>query len=143
MTAGNGKTGGRASDTGWDELLRLARAARLAAIAPFSGYRVGAALEAEDGTVYTGCNIENASFGLTMCAERVALLKALSEGARGFRRIAIAADGPEPPFPCGACRQFLFEYAPGLEVVVDGDGTVRTIEDLLPAGFRLQRPPAR
>lgn len=142
MAAGEGMTGAP-HPTGWEEVLRLARAARLAAIAPFSGYRVGAALEAEDGTIYTGCNIENASFGLTMCAERVALFKALSEGARRFRRMAIAADGPEPPFPCGACRQLLFEYAPGLEVVVDGDGTVRAIEELLPAGFRLGRPASR
>ena len=122
----------------WASLRRLARAARERAIAPFSRYRVGAALEAEDGTVYTGCNIENASLGLTMCAERVALFKALSEGVRRFRRIAIAAAGPEPPFPCGACRQLLFEYAPGLEVWIEGEERARTIEELLPAGFRLE-----
>lgn len=140
MTAVHGEDPEGRDLSGWDGLLRLARAARLAAVAPFSGYRVGAALEAEDGTVYTGCNIENASFGLTMCAERVALFKALSEGARRFRRIAIAADGPEPPFPCGACRQLLFEYAPGAEVLVEGAGPARAIEDLLPQGFRLRRP---
>lgn len=125
----------------WDALRRLARAAMEGASAPFSRYRVGAALEAEDGTVYTGCNVESASFGLTTCAERVALLKAVSEGARRFRRMAVVADGPALPIPCGACRQLLWEYAPDLEVWVQGEPSPRGIAELLPAGFRFD--PAR
>ncbi|ADU51346.1 pyrimidine-nucleoside phosphorylase [Thermaerobacter marianensis DSM 12885] len=130
---------GRKAGTGWETLHRLARAARESAVAPFSRYRVGAALETAGGRIYTGGNIENASFGLTMCAERVALFKALSEGERRFTRIVITADGPEPAFPCGACRQLLFEYAPGLEVWIDGQPAPQPIEALLPLGFRLER----
>ncbi|EKP93770.1 pyrimidine-nucleoside phosphorylase [Thermaerobacter subterraneus] len=137
--AGAGATGAASPPSGWEPLVQLARAARHSAIAPFSRYRVGAALEAADGRIFTGANIENASFGLTMCAERVALFKALSEGVRQFRRIVITADGPEPAFPCGACRQLLFEYAPGLAVWVDGQPAPQPIETLLPHGFRLQR----
>ncbi|GAB6876074.1 pyrimidine-nucleoside phosphorylase [Thermaerobacter litoralis] len=141
---GAGAAGARQAVAGlatgdWGPLMELARAARETAIAPFSRYRVGAALEAEDGRVFTGGNIENASFGLTMCAERVALFKALSEGARRFKRIVVTADGPEPAFPCGACRQLLFEYAPGLQVWIDGQPAPQPIEALLPHGFRLER----
>ena len=124
---------------GWGHLVELARAARETALAPFSRYRVGAALEAADGRVFTGGNVESASFGLTMCAERVALFKALSEGQRRFTRLVVAADGPERPFPCGACRQLLFEYAPALEVWVDGEPAPLPITALLPHGFRLER----
>ncbi|HEY8552875.1 MAG TPA: pyrimidine-nucleoside phosphorylase [Thermaerobacter sp.] len=125
--------------TAWQALRRLARAAREAAIAPYSRYRVGAALEGAGGRIYTGANVENASLGLTMCAERVALFKALSAGERRFTRLVVAADGPEPPYPCGACRQLLFEFAPGLEVWVDGQPAPRPIAVLLPHGFRLER----
>lgn len=103
---------------------------------PYSHYPVGAALLAADGRVFTGCNIENAAFGNTMCAERTALFKAVSEGARTFRTIAIAAHGAAP-FPCGACRQSLNEFAPDLRILVTWDGEVRetTLRALLPEGF--------
>jgi cytidine deaminase len=97
-------------------LLDHALRARDRAIAPFSHFQVGAALEAKDGRIYTGCNIENASYGLTVCAERVALLKALSEGARNFNRMALVTDGSEPTYPCGACRQLLWEFCGDIEV---------------------------
>ena len=119
-----------------EKLMELARQARENAYAPYSHYRVGAALLAEDGTVYTGCNIENAAFGNTMCAERTALFKAVSEGVREFTAIAIASRG-SAPFPCGACRQSLNEFAPDLRVLVTWDGNVRetTLRALLPEGF--------
>ena len=106
------------------------------AYVPYSGYRVGAALLGRDGKVYTGCNVENAAYGNTLCAERTALCKAVSEGAREFTTIAIAAVG-SAPFPCGACRQSLYEFAPGLRVLVTWDGNVREamLSDLLPEGF--------
>lgn len=103
---------------------------------PYSHHPVGAALLAADGRVFTGCNIENAAFGNTMCAERTALFKAVSEGARAFQTIAIAARGAAP-FPCGACRQSLNEFAPDLRILVTWDGEVRetTLRALLPEGF--------
>ena len=118
------------------ELLDMAIRAREFAYTPYSGYRVGAALETEDGRVYTGCNIENAAYGNTICAERTALGKAVSEGARRFTRIAIASSG-SAPFPCGACRQSLYEFAPDLRVLVTWDGNERetTLRALLPEGF--------
>ena len=100
------------------DLLRAARQARRHAHAAFSKFKVGAALETADGTIVTGCNIENATYGLTMCAERVAMFKALSEGHRRFRRIAIVADTSEPTPPCGACRQILWEFGGDLEIVL-------------------------
>ena len=100
------------------ELVAAARAARAFARAEFSRCEVGAALEVADGTIVTGCNIENATYGLTICAERVAMFKALSEGHRAFRRIAIVADTKEPASPCGACRQILWEFGGDLEVVL-------------------------
>lgn len=119
-------------------LIELAVEARKRAYCPYSNFPVGAALLAKDGRIFTGCNVENASYGLTMCAERVALFKAVSEGARGFLAIAIAC-GEGPCAPCGACRQVLHELAPGLEVIMtDGEGkTVRRgkLADLLPQAF--------
>ena len=108
-----GETLGDAAD-----LIRAARDVRRHAHAPFSRFRVGAALETRDGTIVTGCNVENVSYGLTMCAERVAIFKALSEGHRRFRRVAIAADTTAPTPPCGACRQILWEFGGDLEVIV-------------------------
>jgi cytidine deaminase len=99
-------------------LVAAAHAARARAVAPFSGFTVGAALETENGSIVTGCNIENASYGLTMCAERVAVFKAVSEGHRAFRRIAVVVDAREPAAPCGACRQILWEYGGDLEVIL-------------------------
>jgi cytidine deaminase len=101
-----------------ERLITAARAARASAIAPFSGFAVGAALAAASGIIYTGCNIENASFGLTVCAERVALLKALSEGERAFTMMAVVADVASATPPCGACRQLLWEYCGDIPIVL-------------------------
>ena len=101
-----------------DALVAAARAAREHARAPYSGFKVGAALECDDGTIVTGCNVENATYGLTVCAERVALLKALSDGRDRFVRVAVVADTTRPTPPCGPCRQLLWEYAGDIEVVM-------------------------
>jgi cytidine deaminase len=121
-----------------DRLVTAARQAREAAIAPYSKFKVGAALEAADGTIITGCNIENASYGLTMCAERVAMFKALSEGHRQFTRLVVVADTDEPTSPCGACRQVLWEGGRDLEVVLANLTAVigrHTMAELLPLPF--------
>lgn len=124
------------------ELLELAREAAKSAYAPFSNFRVGAAVSA-GGNIFTGCNIENASFGLTICAERVAIFKAVSTGVRKIDAIAVACiDAPlhgnkDSLMPCGACRQVMAEFAEGgLPVVVDRAGDF-TLERLLPSAFRL------
>ena len=101
-----------------DRLVAAARAARERAVADYSGFKVGAALETQDGEIVAGCNIENATYGLTICAERVAMFKALSEGHRNFRRIAVVADTADPTPPCGPCRQILWEFAGDIEVVL-------------------------
>lgn len=103
-------------------LVDAARSARERAYAPYSRYRVGAALLAASGRVYTGCNIENAAYGATMCAERVALFKAVSEGEREFLALAVVAEGEEAASPCGACRQVLHEFAPDLTLYLAGPG---------------------
>ena len=108
------------------------------AYVPYSRFPVGAALECDDGTVYTGCNIENAGYTPTNCAERTAVFKAVSEGRRAFRRIAIAADTEKFCAPCGVCRQVLQEFAPDLEVILvnrDGKTLDLTLRELLPYGF--------
>lgn len=102
--------------SGAQTLIAAARAVRVRARAPFSRFLVGAALETADGVVVTGCNVESASYGLTICAERVALVKALSEGHTSFARLAIVADTAQPTPPCGACRQVLWEYCGDIEV---------------------------
>ncbi|MCH5287173.1 MAG: cytidine deaminase [Christensenellaceae bacterium] len=119
-----------------ETLLALAIQARERSYSPYSGFAVGAALLCEDGRVFQGCNIENASFGLTNCAERTALFKAVSEGAREFTAIAIAAE-KAAPWPCGACRQALNEFAPGIRVLVTWDGQTdeKPLSELLPCGF--------
>ncbi len=99
------------------ELLRIAKEASLNAYVPYSGFPVGAALECEDGTVYTGCNVENAAYGDTICAERTALVKAVSEGQRKFVRIAVYGEGKGYCMPCGSCRQVLAEFSPEMEVL--------------------------
>ena len=99
-------------------LVAAARQARGYAVADYSHFKVGAALETADGTIVTGCNIETATYGLTVCAERVAMFKALSEGHREFRRIAIVADTAQPTPPCGACRQILWEFAGDIGVIL-------------------------
>ena len=119
-----------------EKLIAMAKEAMTRAYAPYSGFQVGAALLCGDGSVYTGCNIENASFGLTNCAERTAMFKAISEGATEFTTIAIAARN-SAPWPCGACRQVLNEFAPGIRVIVTWDGQVdeMSLNELLPHGF--------
>ncbi len=113
-----------------DVLVTAAREARDRAIAPYSHFRVGAALETADGRIITGCNIENASYGLTTCAERVALLKALSEGHRVFTRIAVVADTAAPTPPCGPCRQLLWEYCGDIPVIMANLATVTSTTPL-------------
>ena len=120
------------------DLVRAARQVRRRAHAPFSGFKVGAALEAADGTIITGCNIENASYGLTMCAERVAMFKALSEGHRRFRRIAVVTDVAVPAAPCGACRQILWEFGGDLDVILANLRRIagrHRLSELLPLPF--------
>ena len=125
-------------------LIRAAFCAREAAYAPYSHFKVGAALLAKDGRVFTGCNIESATFSPTQCAERTALGKAVSEGVREFAAIAVvgardnAPDDALPTAPCGVCRQMLYEFAPDLVVLVgrgDGQYFKTTLKELLPHGF--------
>ena len=119
-------------------LMEVARAARRHAQAAYSGFAVGAALEHEDGMITGGCNIENASYGLTMCAERVALFKALSEGITRFERILVIADTAAPTPPCGPCRQLLWEYCGDIEVILanlDGPAARYRLAELLPLPF--------
>jgi cytidine deaminase len=120
------------------DMVAAARRARERADAAFSHFKVGAALETADGTIVTGCNIENATYGLTICAERVAMFKALSDGHRAFTRIAIVADTGAPTPPCGACRQILWEFGGNLQVILanlnEEKGT-HELKDLLPLPF--------
>jgi cytidine deaminase len=121
-----------------DSLAVAALVARMHAHAPFSNFLVGAALEDETGRVHTGCNIENATLGLTLCAERVAVFKAISEGARRFLRIAVAADTDNLTPPCGACRQILWEFCGDIEVIlVNPSGKMESLrmKDLFPRAF--------
>lgn len=120
------------------ELLELAIQARSFARCQYSGFAVGAALLAKEGTVFTGCNIENASYGLTTCAERVALLKALSEGATSFSKIAVVTAAETLTPPCGPCRQLLWEYAGNIQVIIgnlDRQTVVYQLSDLFPHPF--------
>lgn len=120
------------------DLVAAARRAREHAHAGFSNFKVGAALETDAGIVITGCNIENATYGLTMCAERVAMFKAISEGHRTFRRIAIVADTERPTPPCGACRQILWEFGGDLEVILANlttETAIHALSTLLPLPF--------
>jgi len=121
-----------------ETLIEAARRARENALASFSQFKVGAALETADGQIITGCNIENATYGLTLCAERVAMFKALSEGHLRFTRIAIVANTDQPTPPCGACRQILWEFGGDLEVVLANLTEItgqHRLKDLLPLPF--------
>lgn len=120
-----------------DRLIALARQAREFAYVPYSKFKVGAAVLTESGKVYTGCNIENASYGLCNCAERTAIFKAVSEGEMKFQQIAIVADTKEPTAPCGACRQVIaeFEIPEVILANVRGEYKVLTLDALLPYSF--------
>ena len=120
------------------DLIHEARQVRLNARAPYSGFKVGAALETREGKVFTGCNVENSTYGLTVCAERVALWKAISEGESEFRRIAVVADTEVLTPPCGACRQLLWEFCGDVEVILAnlrGNETRHQLKTLFPFPF--------
>jgi cytidine deaminase len=121
-----------------DYLVEAARTARERSHAPFSKFRVGAAVETVDGKIFTGCNIESASFGLTVCAERVAVWKALSEGETRFKRVAIVADTEQLTPPCGTCRQIIWEFCRDATVTLAnlrGQSETDEVSDLLPRAF--------
>ena len=126
------------------KLYEIACGALENAYVPFSGFHVGAALLTSDGRVYTGVNVENSSYGATICAERTAFVKAISEGERSFKAIAVAGRAKDGAWtealPCGICRQFMYEFAPELMVITGTDKdhlNIRSLEELLPSGFRL------
>ncbi|MGH9803680.1 MAG: cytidine deaminase [Candidatus Acidiferrales bacterium] len=119
-------------------LLTRARQARKKAFAPYSKFKVGAAVETQGGRVYTGANVENATYGLTVCAERVAILYAVSQGERRFKRVAVAADSKKLTGPCGACRQIIWEFCGNAEVILGnlkGKTAVYRMKDLFPLPF--------
>ncbi len=121
-----------------DPLISAALQARENAHAPFSKFKVGAALEDANGRIHSGCNVENATFGLTVCAERIAVFKAISEGARGFKRVAVVADTETLTPPCGACRQILWEFCGDIEIVLanlSGKAETLRLGGLLPRPF--------
>ena len=148
MTGGSGSTiarappvrdNGRMSEASDEELLQQAWAVLENAHSPYSKMRVGAALRARDGRVFAGCNVENASFGLTICAERTAIGNAVAGGVKEFDSVAIVSDAGALLMPCGACRQVLSEFAPGLRVILaarNGERTEVSLDELLPRSFR-------
>jgi cytidine deaminase len=132
--------------TQWSRLVDAARAAREQAYAPYSGFRVGAALAGVDGTIVTGCNVENASYTMCLCAERGAVMAAVCAGVREFVALAIVTEAPEPVSPCGGCRQVLVEFAPDVEIISVGAGGVERrwrLTDLLPEPFVRRSLPRR
>lgn len=121
-----------------DPLIAAATAVRERAFAPYSNFKVGAALLAPDGTIVPGCNVESASYGLTICAERVAIARGVTDGFHCFTRVAVVTDTATPTPPCGACRQLLWEFAPEAEVVLanlKGDVVKWTVRELIPGAF--------
>ena len=121
-----------------DPLIQAAASAREKAFAPFSHFQVGAALEAPDGTIIPGCNVESASYGLTICAERAAIFRGVCDGYHCFKRVAVVTDTETPTPPCGACRQLLWEFAPDAEVFLanlKGDVVRYTVRELIPEAF--------
>jgi len=126
------------SEESLQQLIETAKSARLRSIAPFSNFLVGAAVKTDAGKVYTGCNVESASYGLTVCAERVAIWKALSEGERQFIELAIVADTESLTPPCGTCRQIIWEFAKNATIVLGnlrGETQIVSIRELLPRAF--------
>jgi cytidine deaminase len=126
------------SEESLQELIQIAKTARLHSVAPFSNFLVGAAIRTEDGKIYTGCNVESASYGLTVCGERVAIWKALSEGEREFTELAIVADTETLTPPCGTCRQIIWEFCKNATIVLanlDGETQECSIKELLPRAF--------
>ncbi|NOU99829.1 cytidine deaminase [Paenibacillus planticolens] len=127
----------------YDELIEAAREARLKAYTPYSGFKVGAAIRTKSGTIISGCNVENASYGLCNCAERTTLFKAYSEGVTDFEAMAVIADSEGPVSPCGACRQVMLELCEGSMPVVltnlKDDRYETTVDGLLPFGFKMQQ----
>lgn len=122
-----------------EELMQAAKQAYQYSYAPYSEFHVGAALLTKKGTVYTGCNIENASYGATNCAERTAIFKAVSEGERDFIKIAVAAKDGSAAYPCGLCLQVMTELMPEIEIVLEQEGKIisYSLKELLPVGFTL------
>lgn len=123
------------------ELLELARKAMENAYAPYSNFKVGAALLCKDGTVFTGCNIENSSYGAANCAERTAIFKAVSEGHKDFAAIAIVSSGGGETYPCGICRQVMGEFAPGLHIILErenGEPVTYLFNEIMPKFFSLK-----
>jgi cytidine deaminase len=126
------------SDQDREALVAAAHEARDRAYAPYSGFQVGAALLTDDGSRFTGANVENASYGLSMCAERTAVFHAAAQGVRRLQAVAVVASNDEPTWPCGACRQVLYEFGPDLVVISEGKGgrrEERSLGELLPEAF--------
>lgn len=126
------------SEESLQQLVEIAKSARLQSVAPFSNFLVGAAVKTEGGTVYTGCNIESASYGLTVCGERVAIWKALSEGEKHFTELAIVADTETLTPPCGTCRQIIWEFCRDATIILanlHGESQTVSIRELLPRAF--------
>ena len=135
---GLSKEGENTVNENYEKLIKVAEKARKRAYTPYSKFKVGAAILSSDGKIFTGCNIENASFGLTVCAERVAILKAISEGSSKFEAIAIVGDTNRPCSPCGACRQVISEFGKDIKIIMSnlkGDIKIKKIDELLPEAF--------
>ncbi len=135
---GLSKEGENTVNENYEKLIKVAEKARKRAYTPYSKFKVGAAILSSDGKIFTGCNIENASFGLTVCAERVAILKAISEGSSKFEAIAIVGDTNRPCSPCGACRQVISEFGKDIKIIMynlKGDIKIKKIDELLPEAF--------
>ena len=135
-------SGAKNSSRWYRRLIESARKSRKRAYAPYSKFKVGAAVLTENGKIYSACNVENASYGLTICAERAAIFKAVSEGETKIQAVAVVADGPDAASPCGACRQVIFEFGSKATVVMSnlkGQIVIQEISYLLPRGFSLQR----
>jgi cytidine deaminase len=118
-----------------NELIKTASNVKEKAYSEYSKFKVGAAIRTKEGKIFTGCNIENVSYGLSMCAERVALFKAVSEGYRAFNSLAISTSRAKPAFPCGACRQVLVEFSPHLQIYLDNQTSCYDLSDLIPKPF--------